>query len=685
MARRKKGGLGLSAFGGVPYAAGGSVQEAPDMTSMFNTQLSPSDEAAYQAWANSTGKGGDTYDYDLRGAWKDSAQAASNGHLPDTWKKPNHPTFSTGSQYSTGDTIGGSWQQDRYDTLGGPGQVAPWSFDASPTNVQMQGAQGLRDYFNQREPDSILAGPGLAAGGNVGLGRKIVNGVQHFDDGGGDSTPHQATAAEIADVAFRQQHGDANGAENFQNGPDVALANRLAAYRAYVDPSVAGSSNFQNIFGTADNGFKSSTRASGGSYGQDVYDNYDFSSIPNDPNWTKLANGKYAPNNQFYGQESQRVVNNQKWAADHYRPTDFFSSAMRGYGTITPALPVLTVAAGGLAAGLGAAGAVGASQLAAGTAADLTEPIAGLSSAAFSQAGDAVANGAGLAAGAGTFTGSQAGDWLAKQGIQQGLKFGQNVINDATSAAPGALSGTITTPGAGAAASGLGGTSAGIGGNGAGLNALGLAALLPGATAPMTAQQTQQKQTTADPTKPAYNPLDPANLAVPDLVASYNRLSQMPGGLNDKNKDDDMPQGLAGGGVADAGKSGHSKYARGSGLIRGSSPGRSDSIPTSLPRQGFVMPADVVSGLGEGNTDAGGKHFRTMIANAHKGKATPHFSHGGVVPARVSAGEFFIHPAHVAVIGGGDIAHGHEVLREVVNHVRQKVARHAATAPEPAR
>lgn len=89
-------------------------------------------------------------DYDLRGAWAGNIAPAPNGHLPDTYKLPNHMTFSDESQYSTPEHTGGQWRQD------GSGK---WVFWASPYNMNTQGAATLAEYFRQREPDSTLVLP----------------------------------------------------------------------------------------------------------------------------------------------------------------------------------------------------------------------------------------------------------------------------------------------------------------------------------------------------------------------------------------------------------------------------------------------------------------------------------------------------------------------------------------------
>jgi hypothetical protein len=122
-----------------------------DYTDIFNTQLTPEQETAYTAWAKANNRERDTYDYDLRGAWKADAQAAANGHLPDTWKKPNHPTFSKESMYNGVEgMVGGMWQDMGNDQ---------WQYVASPTNVGMHGVEALKKYFSRVEPNNKLVLP----------------------------------------------------------------------------------------------------------------------------------------------------------------------------------------------------------------------------------------------------------------------------------------------------------------------------------------------------------------------------------------------------------------------------------------------------------------------------------------------------------------------------------------------
>lgn len=133
-------------------AAYGTQQPDPnDLSSDYNTKLSPADEAAFQAWAKANHRTGDSYDYDMRGAWKHMVKQSANGHFPDTYKKPNHPTFSNESQYAVGPALqGGQWGDN--------------SFTPGATNLRFRSLAELQQYMGQAEPDSRLVPPSWLRG-----------------------------------------------------------------------------------------------------------------------------------------------------------------------------------------------------------------------------------------------------------------------------------------------------------------------------------------------------------------------------------------------------------------------------------------------------------------------------------------------------------------------------------------
>lgn len=66
----------------------------------FETKLNPDEEEQFSAWKQQYAPKDSGVDYDLRGAFKAGLKPGENGHWPDTFKKPNHPTFSNESIYA---------------------------------------------------------------------------------------------------------------------------------------------------------------------------------------------------------------------------------------------------------------------------------------------------------------------------------------------------------------------------------------------------------------------------------------------------------------------------------------------------------------------------------------------------------------------------------------------------------
>ena len=101
-------------------------------------------------------------DYDMHGAFAAGVQPDERGHLPDTYKLPNHITYSEESLAAAkkGAPPAGRWAGD--DETG-------WSFYASPTNIENAGGvDALTKYFRKNEPGVKLILPeGHASGGVV--------------------------------------------------------------------------------------------------------------------------------------------------------------------------------------------------------------------------------------------------------------------------------------------------------------------------------------------------------------------------------------------------------------------------------------------------------------------------------------------------------------------------------------
>ena len=140
----------MSNAGLAPAVSMAASRDPNDMTDKFNTRLTDAEEKAYQRWAKEHGRENDTYDYDLRGAWKELQSGTMSeddrGHLGDKYKKPNHPTFSVESKYSSADHPGGTWTEV-------DGKV---SYTPSRYVLRRQGVDRLRRYFEEREKGVAL-------------------------------------------------------------------------------------------------------------------------------------------------------------------------------------------------------------------------------------------------------------------------------------------------------------------------------------------------------------------------------------------------------------------------------------------------------------------------------------------------------------------------------------------------
>jgi hypothetical protein len=82
----------------------------------YNTQLSPEQEILFRKWKNQFAPNDSGIDYDFRGAFLSGLKPdANNGHWPDTYKKPNHQTFSNESKYAQmRPDIAGNWTGENY-------------------------------------------------------------------------------------------------------------------------------------------------------------------------------------------------------------------------------------------------------------------------------------------------------------------------------------------------------------------------------------------------------------------------------------------------------------------------------------------------------------------------------------------------------------------------------------------
>lgn len=129
------------------------------------------------------------------------------------------------------------------------------------------------------------------------------------------------------------------------------------------------------------------------------------------------------------------------------------------------------------------------------------------------------------------------------------------------------------------------------------------------------------------------------------------------------------------------------------GMIHSPVPGRTDKLPIGVGGGAYVLPADHVAHLGQGNSAAGAGVLDSMFKAGSFGAARstkPHmprfglrrklFAQGGDPggagdgqPVKIIAagGEYVVPPEVVQEIGGGDMDHGHQILDKWVLATRK--------------
>ena len=127
--------------------------------------------------------------------------------------------------------------------------------------------------------------------------------------------------------------------------------------------------------------------------------------------------------------------------------------------------------------------------------------------------------------------------------------------------------------------------------------------------------------------------------------------------------------------------------------------GRTDHLPVHVQSGAYVIPADIISAMGEGNTMAGFKVANTIFskipnmqglpgADAQLGLPAKRASGGGVpsgepVPVVVAGGEYVISPEDVTHLGEGDLDAGHRILDSFVLKMRKKTVDTLKKLPGP--
>lgn len=143
------------------------------------------------------------------------------------------------------------------------------------------------------------------------------------------------------------------------------------------------------------------------------------------------------------------------------------------------------------------------------------------------------------------------------------------------------------------------------------------------------------------------------------------------------------------------------------GFINSSVAGRTDRLPLAVATDSHVIPADVVSGLGQGNSLAGADMWQralrigpyaTPLSNM-QARHTPEprapsmpqqgggYASGGSTPGKTpimaAGGELVVPAWRVGQLGGGDMKKGHAIIDKAIDKVRKYNIEFLKHAPKP--
>lgn len=143
------------------------------------------------------------------------------------------------------------------------------------------------------------------------------------------------------------------------------------------------------------------------------------------------------------------------------------------------------------------------------------------------------------------------------------------------------------------------------------------------------------------------------------------------------------------------------------GPIHSAVAGRTDHLPMEVPEGAYVLPADIVSALGEGNTMAGFRVAKSLFDAPDVTKGVPGVSVPGLsgspgapvqgiaakadggaagsVKIIAAGGEHVISPEAVMRIGKGSLDDGHQILDHFVKQVRAGTIKKLSRLPGPRR
>jgi hypothetical protein len=209
-----------------------------------------------------------------------------------------------------------------------------------------------------------------------------------------------------------------------------------------------------------------------------------------------------------------------------------------------------------------------------------------------------------------------------------------------------------------------------------------------------TAKQIYDPKTQRFSDNPNYvAPVAPIDTSIGMFGYDYGYGGAWNGGNQNDGNGGGNDGGNSGAGAGDgAGEGGSGASHAMGGLTKRMNTGGITSIPTfqdggDMASDAFVVPADVVSALGNGSTDAGIRALNDYLGEASHIKGSGDglsddvpATIEGDQPARVADGEAYIDPQTVSSLGGGDAKKGAAKLYAMMDQIRK--AAHGKTSQQ---
>lgn len=117
------------------------------------------------------------------------------------------------------------------------------------------------------------------------------------------------------------------------------------------------------------------------------------------------------------------------------------------------------------------------------------------------------------------------------------------------------------------------------------------------------------------------------------------------------------------------------------GHIASTTPGRTDQEMLSVQDGSYIIPADIVSSFGEGNSEAGAALLDRIFPDEPEQFAA--VGAPQLIDIAAAGGEYVVPASAVRKLGGGDLERGHRILDSMVKQQRAATVKTLKSLPGP--